>query len=178
VKPGAVRREGWVYILTNPAMPGLLKIGCTKNPPEERARELSQATGVPASFAVAWAWPVSDWKAVEALTHAKLGACRPNGNREFFCCSVSKGRRSIKRAARAYLRPAWLRLLLGPRRHVASARSFRAAPRRSSMMLPVLAAAALVVLVAECKPAPAFWLPSAVRSTVSIIESVQLPSVW
>jgi len=31
----------WVYILTSRAMPGLVKIGSTKLPPEERARQLS-----------------------------------------------------------------------------------------------------------------------------------------
>jgi hypothetical protein len=31
----------WVYILTSRAMAGLVKIGSTKLPPEERARQLS-----------------------------------------------------------------------------------------------------------------------------------------
>ena len=37
---------GHVYILVNAAMPGMLKIGMTTRTPEERAREISQGTGV------------------------------------------------------------------------------------------------------------------------------------
>ena len=51
------RREamtpGWVYVLTNPAMPGLVKIGLTSRNPQVRAAELTQATGVPAPFVIA-----------------------------------------------------------------------------------------------------------------------------
>ena len=42
-----VDKEGWVYILTNEAMPGLVKIGYTMNDPAIRAEELSSDTGVP-----------------------------------------------------------------------------------------------------------------------------------
>ncbi len=37
---------GHIYILMNPTMPGYLKIGMTTRSPEERARELSNSTGV------------------------------------------------------------------------------------------------------------------------------------
>jgi hypothetical protein len=43
---------GYVYILSNPAMPGLLKIGCTDRSIEERTKELNSATGVPTPFEV------------------------------------------------------------------------------------------------------------------------------
>ena len=36
---------GFVYILINPSLGGLLKIGKTDHTPEERAKELSMATG-------------------------------------------------------------------------------------------------------------------------------------
>ena len=38
--------DSWVYIMSNPTMPGYYKIGYTKNTPEERARQISNATGV------------------------------------------------------------------------------------------------------------------------------------
>jgi hypothetical protein len=170
-------RRGWVYILTNRAMPGLVKIGCTRRSPEDRVRELSSATGVPAPFEVAWAWPVSDWKAVEALTHNRLGVCRPNPDREFFSCSVRRARREIRRMARAYLRPAWLRLLVGPRRPV-EALSYRRKGRgpawkrpASNLAVPALAMMLLAAAVAHFKPTPPVWLPSSVRATVNLIEA-------
>ena len=165
-------RSGWVYVLTNPAMHGLVKIGCTGRTPEDRARELSGATGVPAPFVVAWAWPVSDWHTVEGLTHDKLGLCRPNGNREFFACSPRKARRAIRRAARAYMRPTWLRLLIGPRRRTAS---LPFAPRwkrpaRAGMLGPVLVVLSLAVLVERIKPAVPLWLPTPARATILLLE--------
>ena len=36
----------WIYILSNTTMPGLVKIGFTKNRPGERAKQINAATGV------------------------------------------------------------------------------------------------------------------------------------
>ena len=41
---------GFLYILSHPHMPGLLKIGFTTRPVEERVQELSSSTGVPGAF--------------------------------------------------------------------------------------------------------------------------------
>jgi hypothetical protein len=163
-------RMGWVYILTNPAMPGLVKIGCTGRTPTERARDLSDKTGVPARFVVAWACPVSDWQAVEGLTHIRLGDCRPNRGREFFACSVDQGRRAITRAARAYMRPAWLRLLIGPRRVVARPPSLYRRPTGDGLLVVTLAATLVAVLLVWLQPTPPSWLPASVRVTVGMIE--------
>ena len=154
-------RKGWVYVLTNPAFPGLVKIGCTSRTPEDRARELSSGTGVPARYVVAWACPVTDWQGVEARTHGKLHACRPNGHREFFRCSVDVARREIEKAARAYLRPAWMRAIIGPSR--ASRRSpWPGARARRPDPLGGRLVALLVVLalvVAVVRPSPPAWAP-------------------
>ena len=40
--------NGWIYCMSNRSMPGLLKVGQTKNCPTLRAEKL-QTTGVPAS---------------------------------------------------------------------------------------------------------------------------------
>jgi hypothetical protein len=50
----ALPSPGWVYTLTNPAMPRLVKIGLTTKTPKERAAELTAATGVPMPFKVRW----------------------------------------------------------------------------------------------------------------------------
>ena len=48
-----------VYLLTNPSIPDLLKIGRTKNL-EERMRSLSSHSGVPAPFECFYACKVAD----------------------------------------------------------------------------------------------------------------------
>lgn len=81
---------GYVYILVNPAMPSLVKIGRTVGQPELRAREVSRGTGVPAEFRVAWACPVDDCEAVERRLHDQLASHRFRPNREFFELPVAE----------------------------------------------------------------------------------------
>lgn len=75
---------GSVYILINPVMPGYLKIGMTTRTPEERAREISQGTGVAIPYTVAYADEVLDCSLAEGLIHSRLGKYRVNKGREFF----------------------------------------------------------------------------------------------
>ena len=119
-------RSGWVYVLTNPAFPGLVKVGHTARHPETRAAELSSVTGVPARFAVAYAHQVKDHEAVEGLTHGRLDAYRTNANREFFRCSVGQARHIIEQEARAQLLP-WWRVLLHRLAHPLPSRARRSA---------------------------------------------------
>ena len=39
--------EGFVYVMSNPAMPGLVKIGITEKMPHLRAQEISAHEGLP-----------------------------------------------------------------------------------------------------------------------------------
>ncbi len=103
----AMRRPGFVYILTNPAYVDLVKIGHTGRDPHTRASELSAGTGVPARFVVAWSHPVRDHEALEGIVHGRLARCRANDNREFFRCSVSHARKVIETEAAALLWPWW-----------------------------------------------------------------------
>ena len=79
--------RGHLYVLTNPYMPGLVKIGCTDRTPRERADELSQATGVPGRFKVERSWALDDAHAFERRVHAGLAAYRVSG--EHFGLSVT-----------------------------------------------------------------------------------------
>src|SRR5688572_6679317 len=45
---------GYLYVLINPSLPGLVKIGKTNRDPEQRAAELSAATGVPTPFVLVY----------------------------------------------------------------------------------------------------------------------------
>jgi T5orf172 domain len=46
--------SGYVYILINTSFDGMIKVGRTTRDPQERARELSWATGIPTPFRVAY----------------------------------------------------------------------------------------------------------------------------
>jgi len=76
--------KGYVYILTNPSMPGLVKIGKTTRNSQTRAREISSGTGVPTPYKVAHERWVVDCHAAEREIHAELTRQRRNKNREFF----------------------------------------------------------------------------------------------
>ena len=78
--------EGYIYVLINPAMPGLAKVGKTRRRPEDRGLELSSATGVPSPFIVAYQHPVADIDAAERWVHGELERTghRHSASREFF----------------------------------------------------------------------------------------------
>jgi hypothetical protein len=73
----------YVYILTNEAMPGILKIGFTENPVSERILQLD-TTSVPVPFQCYYAARVEDSKKVEKALHTAFGDFRVRPNREFF----------------------------------------------------------------------------------------------
>lgn len=75
--------EGIVYVLTNPAMPGMVKIGRTTRAMEARLSEL-YSTGVPLPFECAYAARVGDENKVEKAFHQAFGPYRINPKREFF----------------------------------------------------------------------------------------------
>jgi len=73
----------FVYILTNDAMPGIIKIGLTENPVAERILQLD-TTGVPIPFQCYYAARVEDNRRVERALHTAFGDFRLRSNREFF----------------------------------------------------------------------------------------------
>ncbi|WP_047238944.1 GIY-YIG nuclease family protein [Chromobacterium subtsugae] len=74
---------GYVYILINSSMPGLLKIGRTFRDSKSRAREL-HTTGVPTPFEVAFELFAEDHETVEKKLHEYMADFRVANNREFF----------------------------------------------------------------------------------------------
>ena len=75
---------GIVYVLTNPAMPGLVKIGRTaRGSVDARLAEL-YSSGVPVPFECAFAGRVADEAKVESAFHRAFGPYRVNPKREFF----------------------------------------------------------------------------------------------
>ena len=74
---------GIVYILVNEFMPGVVKIGKTRSPVEQRMRELD-TTGVPLPFECFYAARVADADLVESKLHDAFADQRIRQRREFF----------------------------------------------------------------------------------------------
>jgi hypothetical protein len=78
-------RAGRIYVLRNENMKELLvKVGKTIRTAEERAGELTRATGVAGRFHVLLQEEVADVDYAEQLVHERLKAHRLQPNREFF----------------------------------------------------------------------------------------------
>ena len=73
-----------VYVLTNPAMPGLVKIGYTTQ--EDANARIAQlyTTGVPVPFELNFACKVQNAEEVERALHLAFAPHRINPKREFF----------------------------------------------------------------------------------------------
>lgn len=87
--------NGFVYILSNESMPGLVKIGLSARPVSERVAELNKATAVPTPFKVEAFFTCEDPKRVEQKAHQVLQACRMK-NREFFSITVAEAIEVLK----------------------------------------------------------------------------------
>jgi hypothetical protein len=83
-----------VYVLTNEAMPGLIKIGCTTGDLAGRIRGLYQ-TGVPLPFELFYACEVQDCAFVEKQLHEAFGDHRVSKNREFFRLAPERARAAL-----------------------------------------------------------------------------------
>ena len=76
-------QEEYVYLATNDAMPGLVKIGIAKDV-DERMGQLSSSTGVPQSFEEKFSCKVQDSGAIEYQLHQFFDYFRVKRDREFF----------------------------------------------------------------------------------------------
>ena len=75
---------GIIYVISNPAMPGIVKIGITnRDDIEQRLRELF-TTSLPVPFECEYACKVTDVARVEKALHIAFQNSRVNPQREFF----------------------------------------------------------------------------------------------
>lgn len=86
-----------IYVLTNEAMPGLVKIGRTTTNVEQRIRELD-TTGIPLPFQCFYAGLVNDGNEVERKIHYIFGEQRCRRNREFFRVDPNRVKAAIELA--------------------------------------------------------------------------------
>ena len=75
-----------VYVLTNPAMPGMVKIGMTDRQDLQQRMKQLYSTGVPLPFECVIARQIEDNEAaeIERALHIAFGPYRINTSREFF----------------------------------------------------------------------------------------------
>ena len=98
---------GCVYVLSNPSIPGLVKIGKTHRQVDSRVAELNSSTGVPAPFQVEAYFFCGDPDASENAAHMSLAACRVEG-KEFFRCSPQTAVEKLSEILQ--IRPAYARV--------------------------------------------------------------------
>jgi hypothetical protein len=73
--------RGWIYVLENPSLEGLVKIGFSTKDPIIRVRELS-STGVPRSYSIVYEALVENPRELEQRVHSNLHAYHET--KEFF----------------------------------------------------------------------------------------------
>lgn len=95
------QHPGHVYVLTNPSMPGLIKVGRTERDPAARVAELSRATGVATPFELRFFQAFNDCHAAEKSAHLELENLgkRTSNDREFFAASIEDAVAVITRLA-------------------------------------------------------------------------------
>ena len=94
--------DSWVYVLSNPSQPGILKIGYTSNTPEERARQLSNATGVALPYVVEYAYSCWNGLELEKDIHERLNEYRLTKQREFFQIDLEEAKEIIEEVGKNY----------------------------------------------------------------------------
>jgi hypothetical protein len=85
--------RGWLYVITNRAMPGLVKVGFSTKDPQLRARTLNN-TGAPHPYVVAYDVLVRDPQVAERLVHQRLK--QYSEGKEWFRCSLELVRDVIR----------------------------------------------------------------------------------
>jgi hypothetical protein len=86
--------RGYVYVLSNDQMPGLVKVGFTSRDVAQRVAELNSGTAVPSPFVIEAVFACGDPERDEQEVHRQLAATRLQG-REFFRCDLRDALRAV-----------------------------------------------------------------------------------
>lgn len=89
--------KGWVYIISNPAMPGLVKVGYSTKDPDLRAAELNH-TGAPHAYIVEYEILIDDPYRIEQQTHSLLS--HRHEAKEWFRCQPEEAVLAIRQVAK------------------------------------------------------------------------------
>lgn len=94
--------SGFIYLLINASMAGLVKLGKTTRNPRERAKELGAVTGVPFPFEVIFEAYVDNCSQAEKYVHQRLDHARIRTNKEFFKINPTEAIRVMIEAEKIY----------------------------------------------------------------------------
>jgi hypothetical protein len=89
----------YIYVLTNPAMPGMVKVGYTQDKTPVRAQQIF-TTGVPKPFQIEFFQLTENVEAVESAVHQALASKRVNRGREFFAVEIAEAVQVIEQHVR------------------------------------------------------------------------------
>lgn len=104
---GAVRAPEYVYVLVNKSVPNMVKIGMTINTPDERARQISTATGVATPWIPVYSYQCYRSDLLEEEVHIHLHEYRVNKNREMFAIDSHTAQRVIEELGYKYSTALW-----------------------------------------------------------------------
>jgi hypothetical protein len=89
--------RGWVYVISNSAMPGLVKVGFSTKDPNSRAEELDH-TGSPQPYIVEYDMLIDEPRDIEQETHKRLSSY--SAGKEWFRCSVQEAVSAIQQVSK------------------------------------------------------------------------------
>lgn len=104
---GAVRAPEYVYVLVNKSVPNMVKIGMTTNTPDERARQISAATGVPTPWIPVYSFQCYRSDLLEEEIHQYFSAYRVNTHREMFAVDSHTAQKVIEDLGYKYSSAMW-----------------------------------------------------------------------
>ena len=104
---GAVRAPEYVYVLVNKSVPNMVKIGMTTSTPDERARQISAATGVATPWISVFSYACYRSDLLEEDIHLHLREHRVNHKREMFAIDSHTAQRVIEELGYKYSTAMW-----------------------------------------------------------------------
>lgn len=95
--------EGFVYVMSNELMPGVVKVGYTTRTPDARALEMSSHEAVPVRMRVEY-YAFVDALVSDIESRAHLHLCDRSVAKEWFRCDVPTAILAVRRACDTFLR--------------------------------------------------------------------------
>lgn len=104
---GVVRPTEYVYVLVNKSVPNMVKIGMTKLTPDERARQISAATGVATPWIPVFWYECYRSDLLEIEVHEYFQKHRVNTHREMFSIDSYTAEKVITELGYKYSTALW-----------------------------------------------------------------------